>query len=267
MGSRSKTNTATTSNFYDQRSVIDAGGGIVGNGNAWDQSTNLTSIDARTSYSDSRDQSMSFTDWSDRSQSFTDSRDMSTSFTDWSDRSQTFTDSRDQSMSFTDWSDRSTSTTIDARTSVDPGSVYVLRDLADGATRVGLAQTAAARDMALQVDGLRSSATDFAARVQGDAAGFNSAAMGRAFDLASSGSAQVARSSAEALGFVRDSFGDVVAMAREVVGQAGVQAAQSSSTAAGAYQSAADTASGNKTLIYAALATVGVVGLMVAFKR
>lgn len=75
MGSRSKSNTATTSSFYDNRSVVDAGGGIVGTGNSWDQSTTL--IDGRQTY----------TDASDRSQTYTDSRDLSQRFTDLSDRS------------------------------------------------------------------------------------------------------------------------------------------------------------------------------------
>lgn len=39
MGSKkSNTSTNTTSSYYDNRSVVDAGGGIVGEGNTWDQS-------------------------------------------------------------------------------------------------------------------------------------------------------------------------------------------------------------------------------------
>lgn len=46
MGSRSNSSTATTSNFYDQREVNDAAGGVIGTGNSQDNS--ITLIDAST---------------------------------------------------------------------------------------------------------------------------------------------------------------------------------------------------------------------------
>lgn len=38
-GSSSSSSTQNTSQYYDQRSVVDAGGGLVGTGNTWVQST------------------------------------------------------------------------------------------------------------------------------------------------------------------------------------------------------------------------------------
>lgn len=47
-GSSSSSSTQNTSQYYDQRSVVDAGGGIVGTGNAWDQSIHLTDNSTKT---------------------------------------------------------------------------------------------------------------------------------------------------------------------------------------------------------------------------
>lgn len=49
MGSKSKSNTSTTSNFYDQRQVNDAGGGVIGSGrqdNSITYTDNSVSTDA-----------------------------------------------------------------------------------------------------------------------------------------------------------------------------------------------------------------------------
>jgi hypothetical protein len=184
MGFINKSSSTTTNvehKYYDQRSVADAGGGILGDFNRWDQSTHLT-------------------------------------------------DARDQS-------DRSIR--IDAST--DGGAFDVVKDASKAAF-------------------------DLAQRAQSDAASFNANAAGRSFDLASSSAAQAYRSNADALGFARGSFGDVLDLAKSVVGQAGVQAKDAAATATGAYQAAADTATGNKTLIYAALGAVALVGVAFAFK-
>lgn len=215
----STTNQQTTNN-YDQRQVNDAGGGVIGTGNVLDNST-----------------SMSYA-------AFTDSRDLSQSFTDFSNRSTT--DSRDQSV----------------RISTDGGAFDVVRSVADGLRQIGVDQTAAARDIALRADTAGSNAMTFAIKAQESAAGFNELAAGRAFDLARSTSTQAFASSGEALGFTRDTFGKVVDLAQSVIGQAGTQAAQVASTANAAYASASDTSSGNKTLLYAGIAAVALVGIV-----
>lgn len=46
--SKNATSTASTSQYYDNRSVVDAAGGIVGSGNAWDQSLHLTDASSTT---------------------------------------------------------------------------------------------------------------------------------------------------------------------------------------------------------------------------
>ncbi|TXC66023.1 hypothetical protein FSC37_09190 [Piscinibacter aquaticus] len=53
--------------------------------------------------------------------------------------------------------------------------------------------------------------------------------------------------------------------ARDVIGRAGDQAKQVASTANAAYASASDTSSGNKTLLYAGVAAVALVGVVAAF--
>ncbi len=68
MGSRkSSTQTNTTTAYYDQRQVNDAGGGIAGSGNAWDSSTNW--VDAsQTSWTQTTDNSnRSRNNWTDNS--------------------------------------------------------------------------------------------------------------------------------------------------------------------------------------------------------
>ena len=207
--SRSSSSTAanSTQNYYDSRSVIDAGGGVVGTGNT---------IDSSRSY-----------------QSFTDSRD--------------------------------TSTKVQTNITTDGGAFDVVRSVADGLNKIGLAQTDAARDIALSADKSMSGSVSLAMKAQEDAASFNELAASKSFDLARSTSTQAFASSSEALGFGRDTFDKVIGLARDVVGQAGTQAAQVASTANAAYASASDTSSGNKTLLYAGVAAVALVGLAVAF--
>ncbi len=62
MGSKSSSSSpVTTSTQTDARQVIDAGGGIVGSGNRWDQSTKLT--DSRQTFTDASDRSTSNASW------------------------------------------------------------------------------------------------------------------------------------------------------------------------------------------------------------
>lgn len=197
---KSSTNTSTVVNNYDQRSVNDAGGGLIGDG---------SSIDNSISYA-----------------SFTNS--------------------------------------------TDGGAFDVVRSVADGLNRIGLAQVDAARDLAGRVDSFQNAGVSLAMRAQQDAAGFNELAAGRAFDLARSSQAQAFANSGEALGFARETFGQVVDLARGVIGQAGQQASEAAGTAAAAYANAADTSSGDKTLKYAGLAAVAIVAavaLMAAWNR
>ena len=261
-GRSSATATNTSSQQYDNRSVVDAGGGIAGSGNNWDQSSAY-------SYAQfTADNSQRFTDNSDRSQrtSFTDSSDRSqrTSFTDSSDRRV------DASQSFADWSNRSTTTKTsnDNRVSIstDGGAFDLVRHVADGITTIGRDQIDYARDLASRADTMGKSATDFAIRSQEAAVGFADQAAGRAFDLARSSAAQAFASSGDALGFTRDTFASVIDLASKAVDQAGRQAGEAASTAGAAYSAATNTASGNKTLIYMAIGAVALVGAVAAFK-
>lgn len=181
MGSKSKSSTATTSNFYDNRQVNDAGGGIVGSGNFQDQSINLTD-NTRT------DSSIRYTDSSSQDSSIR-----------YADSSSTNTNNSRTNNS---------QTTI---TTTDGGSVE------------------------------------------------------QAVRLATTATTGAFKNSGDALGFGRDVLADVVGLAKTVVGQAGSQAEAASSIAAGAYAGAADTSSGNKTLVYAGIAAVALVGAAVAF--
>lgn len=227
--------TNTTSQYYDQRSVVDAGGGIVGHGNRIDESVQLTNIDGR--------------DLSNRSTTtLNDSRTIDESFRLSS------TDSRD-------FSNRSTTTITDG------GAFDVVRDVADGIGSIGRMQVDATRAIASAGGAASDNAFALAQRAQLDASSFNTAAASRVFDLASSSQARAFDSSGEALGFTRETFGDVLGLAGQVIGQAGSQAREAASVAGGAYQSAADTATGNKTLVYAALAAVALVAMPMFFKR
>lgn len=192
---KSATTNQSTTNQYDQRSVTDAGGGIVGSGNAFDQSSQ---------------------------------------------------------------------TTIN---NTDGGAFALVGRVADGVADTSRMQTMAAERIADAAGASSHAAFEFAERAQSDAASFNLSAADRVFDLASSGQSQAFASSRDAMGFAQESFGELASLAREVVGQAGTQAATAAATASGAYQAAADTGNGNKTLVYAALGVVAVAALAFAFKR
>jgi hypothetical protein len=109
---KSTTVNETTQNFFDQRSVVDAGGGVVGSGNFVD-----ASADETWSYSDS-----STRNWLDASSSYVDGSsrynyaDNSLRFTDASSRTSNSTaySTADNSLRFTDASSRTSSSYLDA---------------------------------------------------------------------------------------------------------------------------------------------------------
>ncbi|TXC66024.1 hypothetical protein FSC37_09195 [Piscinibacter aquaticus] len=110
----------------------------------------------------------------------------------------------DNSLSYQQFTDsRNQSTTV----VTDGGAFDVVRSVADGLSRIGLAQTDAAREIATRADAAGNSAMTFAMRAQQDAAGFNELAASKSFDLARSSAAQAFASSGEAIGFTRDTFG------------------------------------------------------------
>lgn len=145
-------------------------------------------------------------------------------------------------------------------TSTDGGAFELVGNVAQ-------LQLDATRSIADAGRGTTDSAFAFAERAQADAASFNDSAARRVFDLASSSQARAFDSSGEALGFARETFGDVLGLARNVVGQAGEQAREASTVAAGAYSSAADSGTGNRTLAYAGLAVVAVLALPMIFRK
>lgn len=164
MGSKSKSSTSTTSNFYDQRQVNDAGGGVIGGGTI------------------------------------------------------------DNSISVVDRSSATYNTT-------DAGSIKAAQDIAVKA--IAAAQKSS------------DSAVAGAVAVTQSAIDSSEYTTGRAFDLALKSAVQSSESSGAALGLARNAI----------------------DAAAGAYQSAADTGTGNKTLIYAGLAAVALVGVAVLFRK
>lgn len=193
MGSRSKSSTATTSNFYDQRQVNDAGGGVIGSGK----------VDNSIKVSDSR--------------------------------------RTDNSIKLSDNSRSSTSTSTSITYS-DAGAMKAAQTMAAQAIKAASKTS---------TDTLK-----FATKAQNDAASFNANATNKVFALATSSQTAAAKSNSEALRFARDVLGDVTRAS---------QAAQGA--VVDAYAGAADSASGNKTLIYAGLASVvAVIGLAVAFR-
>ncbi len=129
--SRSTTNQSTTNNLFDQRSVNDAGGGIIGSGNTVDSSQNSWTLNDSRAWTDASYRDNSFrqsisddrdvyaVDNSNRSIQANDSRDQSFRQSisddrdffalDNSNRSVQLTDSRDLSTYWVDGSNRSTS--------------------------------------------------------------------------------------------------------------------------------------------------------------
>lgn len=269
MGSKkSSTSTNTTNEYFDQRSVVDAsGGGIAGSRNNVD-SNNRYSAD---SYTSTLDASQQFTDSSDRSTRTTvdasqrNQFDASQQFTDNSDRSSRTT--VDASQRFDDSSNRSVQIDNRTTTTTDGGAFGVVSNVVDGIMQFGMAQTDLARDLAGRADSFRAGATDFAVKAQELAIGFSDDQANRAFDLARSSAAQAFNSSAEAIGFTRETFAQTMELVGDAMSQAGMQAGAAADTAGAAYASATSTASGNKTLIYAAIGAVALVGVAVALRK
>ena len=231
-GKSNSTASSTSSQYYDSRSVVDAGGGIVGNGNSWDQSQ--TFVDATQHLTSSTDNSIRMEDRADRRV--------------------------DNSIRMDDRSDRR------VNISTSDGAFDVVQRMADQVGKMGQAQTEAARDIALKGAGAGDEALKFARRSQEDAASFNTRAADRSFDLAGQAQKFAQNASDSALSFTKGTFDDVMAMAQGVVKQAGANAASAADVAKGAYDSAASTAQGNKTLIYVAIGAVVLVGGLVALK-
>ncbi|WP_416762726.1 hypothetical protein ACNI65_09985 [Roseateles sp. So40a] len=245
-GKKNETQTTTTSSYYDNRSVVDAGGGIVGNGNVWDQGTYLTSLSSSTDNSVRIDDRSDRSTHLDQSVRIDDSRDFSTRIDDSRDQSIRMEDSRDQSV----------------RISVDGGAISAIE-------RMGLAQTEAAKDIAIKAATSGLGAMDFAKQTQEDAAAFNKTAFARSMDMADSAQKFALTANDAALSFAGNKFDKLLGMAQDVVSQSSKNATSAADVAKSAYQSAADTAAGNKTLIYVAIgavALVGVVAAAIAFK-
>ena len=106
-----------------------------------------------------------------------------------------------------------------------------------------------------------------AQRSQEAAASVMSGAMKDSFTFASGNNAAAFQNSRDAMGLVETAMDKAMSLARDVTTQAGSQAAQAAATANTAYQSAADTSTGNKTLIYVAMAAVALVAAGILFKR
>jgi hypothetical protein len=275
MGSKSSSSSpVTTSTQTDARQVIDAGGGIVGSGNFWDQSTKLT--DSRQTFTDASDRSVSswWQDSSNRStNSFTDASNRSTSnsFTDASDRSvsswwqdnsnrstsNSFTDSR---QTYTDASDRST-TTLNM---IDPGALQTAGEL-------GRVQAAEAGRIARDaIEAARSSAAGAAAasvRAQESAVAAMSDSQARAFGLVQSTADMGFQSGRDALGWAGDRFDTIAELTGQVLDASRRNAEGAASAVAGAYTSARDQASGTRTLTIAAIAAVGLVAAFVVLRK
>lgn len=242
-GGRSSSSSSSTQNQnYDQRQVNDAsGGGIIGSRNA------VSSYQYDLVNNDSSRYSL---DASSRSNT---SIDASQSFTDWSDRS------------INDNSDRRVS--IDNRVTTDGGAFDIVRNVADGLGQFGMAQVGLARDLASRADAVSGGAVDFAVKAQEQAASFADDQAGRAFDLARSSAAQAFASNADALGFVRETFADAVGLARGAMQQAQQSASTAADTAGAAYAAASSSATGNKTLIVAGMAVVGLAAVALIFRK
>ena len=119
----------------------------------------------------------------------------------------------------------------DARTVTDAGSIQA-------AQAIAIAAIAAARDSS-------GTAVDGAVQVTERAIDASKYSSGRAFDLAEKSAVQSASSSGEALGLARNAI----------------------DATKGAYEAAASSATGNKTLLYVAIGAVALVGVVVAFRK
>ncbi|OWQ83842.1 hypothetical protein CDN99_25590 [Roseateles aquatilis] len=241
-GSSSSTATNTTSNYYDQRSVVDAsGGGFVGSGNAIDASQTWTQ------YTDTSNRST--TNWTDQSQTnWTQNTDNSNrSTTNWTDNSQT------NWTQNTDNSNRSTTNWTQTTNVVDAGQT-------DMARQVALAAIKAASDSS-------ASATSAAISAQNSAVASNEKAVKQVLDLASSNSNAAFKSSADAMGWAGERFDQLAGLTGDLLKAGQKQADAAATNVAAAYDNAASQANGNKTLTIAALAAVGLVAAVVVFSN
>jgi hypothetical protein len=228
MGSKkSSTATNTTSQYTDNRSVVDAGGGIVGQGNAWDQSQTWYQL------TDASDRSS--TNWTDSSQ------------TTWTDNSQT------NWTQNTDNSNRSTTNWTQNTQVVDAGQT-------DMARQVALAAINAAKDSS-------STATNAAVAAQSNAISSNEKAVKGVLDLAQSNSNAAFKSSSDALGWAGERFDQLTGLTGDLLKAGQKQADAAATNVAAAYDNAASQSNGNKTLTIAALAAVGLVAAVVVFSN
>lgn len=237
MGSRrSSSSPITTSTQTDARQVVDAGGGIVGSGNRWDQSTKFT--DARQTFTDASDRSTS--NW-------------------WMDASNRSTNSNTWSM---DASNRSTNnTTLNV---TDGGAMATAGEL-------GRVQAVEAGRIARDaIEAARRSAEGAAVagqRAQESAAAAMSDSQARAFGLVQSTAELGFQSGRDALGWAGDRFDSIAELTGQVLDASRRNAEGAASAVAGAYTTARDQASGTRTLTIAAIAAVGLVAAFVVFRR
>ena len=293
MGSRSSSTTSNpTTNYADNRNVIDAGGGVAGTGNQWDQS--VSAIDNSSTawdwQSSSNTNSGNTTSW----------QDASTTNSHWAWDGSQRTDVANSGNTSTDWnwdgSDRSTSSNTDNSTrtntnsgnttwtsdSSDRSTTTVTNNITDGhafdmMTRVSLAQTEAARDIARAGFDASSATSARAIQAAADAnmAATNSAtasartaadSMGAglraALGFAETSSAQSYASNRAAMGMQFQSFDQLARLSGDVVQAATRQADNATGSARAAFSTAQDSATGTRTLMFAGLAVVAVVFLM-----
>lgn len=227
---KSSTNqTSTSSNYNDNRQVNDAGGGVVGSGNWQDNSTNTSTFADFSQY------------WADQSNRSNN----------WSN-----------SVGGDDRSNRSTN--IITTTNTTDGGAF------DAMQAMGLAQTEAARAIGLRAfdstDRMGIASINAAQRAQESAMSTIDGALSKFLNFAESGQAEAYKSSREALGFQMQGFGQLAKLSGDLVQAATAQTAKANDQAKAAYQGAADSASGNRTLLLAALAAVAVVAV-VAFNK
>jgi hypothetical protein len=271
MGSRkSSSNASSTNTSNDNRQVYDAGGGIAGNGNAWDQSTNWTN---QTSITDARSTSNSGNtawDWAQTTNN-TDNRSTSnsgnTSWTQSDSNNTTWTqDTTTSNSGNTTWTSDSSnrSNTTWNWTTTDGGAIK-------GMTDIGLAQADLAGKVAQIASTNATKAADTAAtaaiRAQENALSTAGDALSRAFAFAQNQGTQAAKSNADALGMVYEGFDKLASMTGHLVTGAQKQADSAAATVQAAYSSAASQANGNKTLTLAAMAVVGVIGAALLLRK
>ena len=228
MGSKkSSTSTNTTSQYTDNRSVVDAGGGIVGEGNTWDQSQTWLQMTDASNRSTNNWNQQTTSNWTDNSQ------------TTWTQN--------------TDNSNRSTNNWTQNTTVVDAGQTEMARQIA-------LAAINAAKEGS-------SGATSAAIKAQENAISSNEKAIRGALDLATSSSNAAFKSSADAMGWAGERFDQLTGLTGDLLKASQKQADAAASNVAAAYDNAASQSNGNKTLTIAALAAVGLVAAVVVFSN